>query len=395
MIMRVLFITNLFPNAKEPSKGTYSYNIVKNLAKYCDIDVIAPVPFAPGKRLLKGHKASEVSEKLPAMDMLNGINVYYPRYMALPKAGFLHAFFLSLTLRKMIYQLQKKRNYTCINAHWVFPDGVAATKVARELKIPIMITALGCDINLYAKFPLRRPQIENAFHSCDKISAVSEELRQKIISMGVDPGKVLTIPNGVDVKLFNIEERDGARKKLGLAHKNKLILYVGNLQSEKGVQHLLEATQRLMDFSDEDFKLFLVGDGPLRKELADWCSARGLGKNIQFQGAVPNEQVPLWMNAADVLCLPSIREGHPNVIMEAKACGTPVVGTDVGAVPEMVTPYSGLVVRRTDSSDLARSLLKALNTKWDRQKIRESVCKYSWADCSLRYYQALKSISGD
>jgi glycosyltransferase involved in cell wall biosynthesis len=143
-----------------------------------------------------------------------------------------------------------------------------------------------------------------------------------------------------------------------------------------------------------DLRLVLVGDGPLRQALGRLSQDLGISDRVVFAGKRDHAEVALWMNAADVFCLPSLREGHPNVVMEALACGTPVVASDVGAVSEILSSETGLLVPPANAQRLAEALRHAFRTPWNRERIRNSVEGSRWEDCAARYLDWYREILG-
>lgn len=390
--MNVLLISNIFPNCNERTRGVFTYQIAKALQKRCSVTVIAPLPYVSGllgKKLIARYSHASV----PSTEYMDGLNVYHPRYLVIPRIlGFMHAIFMFFPLLRIIMRLDRYEKIDIINTHWVYPDGVAATWVANVLKKPIVLTALGCDINLYAKMPLRKVQIAGALTNASAVTAVCDSIRDNILELNVASSKVTVIPNGVDINLFQIIDRKAAREQLGLPLDRRIILTVGSQDEVKGTKYLIDAFAGIANKFDRSPLLVLVGDGPLREALVQQATELGFSKDIMFAGKRPHDEIPVWMNAADVFCLPSIREGHPNVIIEALACGTPVVGTSVGAVPEILRPFSGEIARNADVLSLSSCLMRVLNETWDREVIRTSVSGYSWGDCVLNYHTIMSSL---
>ena len=385
--MKVLIITNVFPNSAEPVRGIFSCQIVKALRKKCDIEVVAPLPWVPpflGNKFLSQYPHASV----PAKEKIEGITVYHPRYFVIPKAfGFMHSVFMFFPLFQLLRRIERKRGIDLINAHWIFPDGVAAAWAARIMCKPVVLTALGCDINFYPKLFFRKLQISCALHLADAITAKSNSLKKTIVDMKISHRKVSVIPNGVNSDLFRIMNKKKVRRELGVPENNKIVITVGSQDDVKGTKHLLEAIVMMRDRMDQLPLFILIGDGPLRNHLQYQAIELGISDNVDFLGKVLHDQIPLWLNAADVFCLTSLREGHPNVVLEALACGIPVVGSRVGSIPELIDDHNGKIFGVGNSLELCIGLMLCLKKSWNRSLIREGIGRFQWDSCAESYYR--------
>ena len=400
--MHVVLFTNAFPNAAEPQRGAFTVQIAQALKELTDLDIVAPLPFVP-RWMAQRHPIASVA----AVEHIEALAVHHPRYLVLPKiAGATHAATLALAALPVLRSIRRQKPIDLINAHWIYPDGVAAVWIGKRLGIPVSLTALGCDINAYANMPLRRPQIVWALEHACGIGAVSRNLKDGMLALlkerrkGLRPGSapfrsfpnIRVIPNGVDAQRFSSMSRSQAREILGLPTEGRIVLTVGSQDEVKGTRYLIEACGLLADLPD--LRLVLVGDGPLRQALGRLSQDLGISDRVIFAGKRDHAEVALWMNAADVFCLPSLREGHPNVVMEALACGTPVVASDVGAVSEILSSETGLLVPPANAQRLAGALRHAFRTPWNRERIRNSVEGSRWEDCAARYLDWYREILG-
>jgi glycosyltransferase involved in cell wall biosynthesis len=187
--------------------------------------------------------------------------------------------------------------------------------------------------------------------------------------------KLWVVPNGVDLNKFRLMERQEAKRQLGLDDDKRYLLYVGRLVAVKGLDLLLDAFAQLVQ-NQRDVELVLVGDGAERYALAQRATTLGIRDKVHFVGAQPHERIVLWMNAGDVLCLPSRKEGFGAVLIESLACGTPVVATSVGGIPEIVTDGQvGRLVHSRDPREMAACIEEVLETPWDRQQLRDYVAE--------------------
>ena len=390
--MKVLIITNAFPSSAEETRGIFTYQIANALKSKCDIEVIAPLPWIPP--FLKNAAVSKYPyANVPEKETVGDIKVHHPRYLVIPKIlGFMHAVFMFFPLLRLVEKLSRSDKIDLIYARWIFPDGAAATWVGEKLHIPVIVTAMGCDINLFSTMRFRRFQICRALKRVSFITAVSNNLKEKILSLNVPIQKVKVIPNGVDLDLFHIMPKKQIRKKLGIPEIKSIILTVGTQDEVKGTKYLIEAFAKMKKKTELPTFLICIGEGPLRNQLILAAQKLGVDKDVLFAGRKDHREIPLWMNAADVFCLPSIREGHPNVVIEALACGIPVVASAVGAIPEIIGEKNGRICEAGDTEALRNKLLECLEISWDRKSIRKTVGKTDWNTCATEYFRLYKKV---
>jgi teichuronic acid biosynthesis glycosyltransferase TuaC len=413
--MKLLIVTNLFPNAAEPNRATFNFQQFSALAKLCELKVVAPVPFfqhlppprpspikgegdqgkefppaseGPGKVFpppFMGGGQGEGFSRIPYREVISGIEVFHPRYLAIPKIlRFTHgpAFFLGIWHTLKI--IQQTFEYDAILAAWAYPDAYGTALAAGLLKKKFFVKVQGSDINLAHKYWIRVPMVRRALRQAEKVIAVSRPLKDKLTAIGIPGDKVVVIPNGVDKSKFFPRDKGQCRRELGLEANKKYVLCVGNLARVKGVEYLIRA---FATFNVPGADLVIVGDGPLRGELEDLAGTLGIKDRVMFKGRQSYEDIPLWLNAADVLCLPSLNEGCPNVVLEALACGTKVVASNVGGVPDIIdTPAKGWLAKPGDPDDLARQLKIALEAPASSTH-GESM---SWEENAQILYKALQ-----
>ena len=373
--MRVLVISNLFPNALEPSRGLFNKQQLLELAKLAEVQVVAPVPWVPAAaRGLSARYARMAC--VPLEEDIEGLRTLHPRYLVTPKLGrSLYAWWMFRALREPVRQMRRSFPFEVILATWAYPDVVAAAWLARELRVPLIAKVHGSDINLLARGVWRWRLMVQALQQAEHLVAVSQGLKDRLLALGLDANRIHVVPNGVDVTRFRPLDQQSCRRQLGLPPDRRRIVFIGHLVPVKGLDVLLEALKRVPD----DVKLSLVGEGAGKPALEARLRANGLGSRVDFAGARGHEEIPLWMNAADVVCLPSRSEGCPNVVLEALACGTPVVATRVGAIPDLIQDgRSGLLVHPEDAHGLAQALTRSLDQSWSLEHIRGRVAERSW-----------------
>lgn len=394
--MRILLFSNLFPTPREPARGTFTAHIVDHLARIADVTVVVPLPWIPDSPVAAAlmPRQSKAFAGLPRRSDRSGVPVYFARYPLVPRLSErAHAFCMSLGAGPLVRRLHRERPFDVINAHWLYPDGAAATKVAASLGVPVVLTALGSDVNRMLPDPVHGAQIRAALRNAQAVTTVSKELRTKIVAAGVAEDRVVVVPNGVDTHIFRPLDRGTARERLGLSREAALIVCVARLSREKGLHVAIDAMPGVLQ-SVPNARLSLIGDGIERQALEEQSRKLGCEGQVQFVGAVPPAAVPDWLAAADVVALPSLSEGHPNAVMEALAAGRPVVASNVGAVAEYVYSEVGRVVEPGAPQELGAALLEALGRRWDPQAIAGTVAGHTWAACAGAYLAVLKGVRG-
>ena len=381
--MKVLIITNLFPNSRQPGRGIFNQQQFKELAQLCDLKVVAPLPWCPPIKLFaRWDNCAQVPDK----EAIDGIEVFHPRYLVTPQVGrSLYGFFLYLGIIRTIKKIAQSFPFDIILATWAYPDAFAGMLAAKHFKKPLVIKVHGSDVNLFSKYFWRRLMMRLAFEHSPKVIAVSNDLKEKIQHLGILKDKIAVIGNGVNTQIFKPLDKGECRKKLSLPAEQKLVVFIGNLVEVKGIEFLIEAFRDLSG----DIILRIVGEGGLRPMLEEQVKKLNLSRRIVFTGRCPHNDIPIWMNAADIFCLPSLNEGCPNVVLEALACGTPVVASRVGGIPDMITsPEQGILTAPRDSKGLAKAIEQMVN-KADNKPGRTAVFKRSWSDTARELQQIL------
>jgi glycosyltransferase involved in cell wall biosynthesis len=366
--MKILVLTNLFPTPWDPLRGVFNRQQFERLGQKHEVDVLTAVDF---RERLAG-KRGEVN--VPGLRTDHFVFVYPPKV-----GRFLHAFCWLVSLLCQRGWRIRAAHYDCLLVSWAYPDAAAAGWLARRLGIPYVVKVHGSDLNVQAERALHRIQIRSALRGAGAVVAVSRALAGKAVALGAAAAAVHVIYNGVDSGLFAPGSRSDARNRLGLGTEAPLLLYVGNLKASKGCLDLLEALPALLARQPKA-RLVYVGAGPCREQLLERAAALGCGAQVTLAGAAAHDTLGDWFRAADLLCLPSHNEGVPNVVLEAMACGTPVVATDVGGIPEVVPDYAGILVPPHDRAALSSALIDASERSWDTQRIVAHAGGFRWED---------------
>lgn len=375
--MKILTLTALFPNNVWPTQGVFIKERMRAVAQLegIAVRVVAPVPYYPPVKLGCRQDYRRVAKE----EVIDGMTVTHPRYLMTPKVGMsLYGLSLGLSVLPHIRKIQRSFDFDVIDSHFLYPDGFAAVLLGKLLGKPVTISARGSDVNVYKDLSLIPYLLRFALRRADRVIAVSQALATTIQGLGIPSEKLVVVPNGVDQTRFYRESQAEARGRLGLGA-GQIVLSIGHLTANKGFDVLIRALGLLQKkHPDRRVTLVLVGEGPKRNELEALAVALGLADRVQFVGVLPHDRLRAWYNAADVFCLASEREGWPNVVTEALACGTPVVATQAGGIPEIVhAPHLGMLTDRTPQA-FAESLGMALVCSWDRAAIAVEGRKRSW-----------------
>lgn len=374
---RILTFTSLFPSANRPTFGIFVLQRVSHMAKRSGetIRVVAPVPYFP--TWIPSRRWGMYSQ-VPREESIGNLNVYHPRYLLLPKLLMsFHGFLMFLGCLPTVWRLHRKYRFDCIDAHYVYPDGFAAVLLGKMLSLPVVVSARGTDINLFASFPTIRPMIRWTLCRAAGVIAVAASLKTAMTQLGPLGEKIAVIPNGVDVRRFHPIPQSEARKKLGLPANLRMAVCVASLTKGKNHDLLIAAIGKI-NVGQHKIRLYIVGDGPRHNELQDLINRLSLQDQVFLVGTRPHEELALWFSAADISCLVSSREGWPNVVMESIACGTPVVATRVGGIPEIITrPEIGVLVE-PDVEGIAEGLELALSKTWNRNLLVQHAQTRTW-----------------
>ena len=345
--MKLLVYTMLYPNARQPHHGVF---VRERLLRYrerhgAQLSVVAPVPRA--RRAWAGVAAEERADDVP---------VLHPRFWSPPGGGDRwRAGLMASGTRAALLAAGRALQPDILDAHYAWPDGAAAARLREDLsaalgrRVPLVLTARGTDLNFPGRTPAVERQLRAALGAADHVVCVAEALRREALALGVPPEKVTTLRNGVDGRRFTPGERGATRARLGLPADRPLLLCVGHLVRRKG-QHLLLPALAAAFPAGSRPRLVLVGDGADAGALRAQAARLGLADDVLFAGAVHPDALPDWYRAADALVLPSLREGWPNVVLEALACGTPVLATSVWGTPEILAGCrAGLLVEPSEA----------------------------------------------
>jgi glycosyltransferase involved in cell wall biosynthesis len=387
-MIRALTFTTLFPNSVQPAHGVFVRQRLQHLVATQDVGirVVAPVPWYPPHA--PGPEEYTRYRRVPAAEKVGPFDVTHPRYVVLPKVGMsaapaLMAASLLRTLRKVVAEGPR---FDLIDAHYFYPDGVAAAWLAAKLGLPFVVTARGTDVNLIPRYAVPRRQILWAAEKAAAIITVCDALRGELLALGVTPSKVTTLRNGYDPLQFHPVDRGKARAELGVT--GKTLLSVGLLIERKGHHIVIEALAKL-----PDVKLIVIGAGQMEQDLKERVRRLGLGERVRFEGAVEQARLKSYYSACDALVLASSREGMANVLLESIACGCPVVATNCWGTPEVIrSPEAGVLVDERSPEGFEQGIRRFFAAPPEREATLKYAGQFRWEPTSAGQFVIFNEV---
>ena len=385
--MKILTFSTLYPHAARPSHGIFVETRLRHLLASGKVEskVVAPVPWFPWRNARFGEYAVHASA--PREELRHGIQVLHPRYPLLPKIGMaLTPFFMAQTVRPVIEGILRGYAFELIDAHYFYPDGVAAILLGRHFGKPVVITARGTDVNLIPRYRLPRAMIRWAGRHAAGIITVARALKDDLVRVGVPAERIEVLRNGVDLQLFRSIDRDAARRKLEVSRTT--LLSVGHLIPRKAHDLVIQALRWLPEMD-----LIVIGEGPEREALGALARESGVSDRVRFVGALAQEELRNYYGAADALVLASSREGWANVLLESMACGTPVVASKIGGTPEVVSaPEAGVLMAERTPEAVAEAVQRLFARYPDRGATRRYAEKFSWEETTRGQLQLFERV---
>ena len=381
--MKILSFSYCFPNSASPTWGLFVYQRLKALARMEQLQTCSPQPWFP---LLKGQ-AGRDSE-----DLFADMKVHRPRFFYFP--GVLKdsdAWFYCRGLRRWLQSFANGWPPDILDAHFVWPDGVAVAGLAHRFDIPYVITLRG-KIYECLKSASQTRQVTRALQGAAAVISVSSRMAEEALRLGVDKDRLHVIPNGVNRQQFLPRDKLECRRRLSLPEQGRLLVTVAHLGHRKGHHEVIQALADLPD----DVRLIIVGgaaQGGTVEELQTLARSFGAGSRVILPGAQPYDRVPHYFSAADASVLASYREGCPNAVLESLACGTPVVATDVGAVPDILpTPAAGRIVPVQQIEPLREAITSVIETKWIAEDVVKMSGVRSWDEVAGDVQKVMKGV---
>ena len=393
--VRTVLFSTLYPSIARPGHGIFVETRLRELLRSGAVQtkVMAPVPWLPPGLAAFGRYAAIAAT--PHREVWNGVDVLHPRYPLLPKVGMtlaplLLAMACVAPLRRLVAE---GLDFDLFDAHYYYPDGVAAAWLGMVFAKPVVITARGSDLNLIGRYRLPRAMMSWASRRAAASIGVCNALVDVLRDWGVGDERLHVMRNGVDLCKFRLRPREEARHVLGL-DEGPLLLSVGHLVELKGHGLVIEALARLLP-THPNARLVVIGHGPERAHLEAQAQRLGVAERVRFLGAVAQEQLVDWYGAANVLVLASSREGWANVLLEAMACGTPVVATRAGGTPEVVAvPAAGRLVDVRSASAIAEAINAILLSPPEPRNVRAYAESFSWDATTRQQIDLFRALTG-
>lgn len=381
-MLKIAVVTAHFPSSAQPTHGRPAYQTMRLLSKNSDVRVFYPHSEYPS--LLKPR--SRIYDALDGSYSLPDVNVGYYDYPALPLVsrpfnGWMAARALLPHVRSFAPDI--------IFSYFLYPDGFAALKIGQALGVPVAAMAVGSDVhNIRDRFSVKHTR--TVLREADFLVAISDDLRKRMVTMGAPPEKTRTILSGCDISVFHPADRLAARQKLGIAPTAEAVVYVGRMDLRKGLRELVEAAVSLHPLRP-NLHVYIVGEGPDRPLIDSAIQNSNAASYIHALPGCAFDDVAVWMAAAHLVTLPSYMEGYPNVVVEALACGRPVVATNVGGIPEILTNEYGCLVPPRDSTTLAQAFAAVLDKTWDAKSISAHGSR-SWEAVAAELFEIFESL---
>lgn len=374
--MKLLTFSTLFPNAARPQHGIFVETRLRHLVAsgHVQTRVLAPVPWFPFRHRAFGRYATYA--QVPLHEWRSGLSIGHPRYPVVPKVGMVPApFLLAKAVTPAVQSIiNQGYDFDLIDAHYFYPDGVAAVLLAQHFKKPVVVTARGSDINLIPRYRIPRKLILWAAGQAEGIITVCQALKQELVALGADGHRIVPLRNGIDLDAFKPCDRASARQQLGLTQFT--LISVGHLIPEKGHDLVIAALPAL-----PDVQLLIVGGGPERTRLEALAHKLHLSERVTFLGVLPQRELARCYGAADALVLASCREGWANVLLESMACGSPVLASNVNGTPEVVaSPEAGVLLQHRTAAGIVDAVRRLRACYPNRLATRRYAEQFSWAD---------------
>ena len=370
--MKVLVITNLFGYPWDPTRGMFNQQQFDRLAQRVDLSVLVAVPWLDAFKRPRAYWSArrDGRKRWPYVDYF--VFWYVPGVAQAAHSVF---FFVSLAFQRPATLFA--HGWHALIGSWGFPDAVAASWVGRLTRTPVLMKFHGTDVNDYLNVPSKRWQIMTAVQHRRAVMCASAALGNRLVDSGAARHQVHAVYNGVDAKRFFPARNLRVRATRGMPGDARMLLFIGNLKPAKGCLDLLDAFIAVAAAQPE-LHLVFIGDGAARDALTQRAASTGLAQRVHLVGKVEHALLPDWFAACDLFCLPSHNEGVPNVVLEAMACGVPVLATRVGGIPEVVPEFAGLLVDAQNGPALTIALNAALARTWDTARIAAHARGFSW-----------------
>jgi len=376
-VKHVLALSTLYPNPVNPRFGTFVARSLEALAKRGDwrVTVVSPIGLPP---LALGRYRPLAD--LPEVSEEGGITIHRPRFTLIPRIGARrNATAIARAALPLVERIHGETPIDVLDAQFFFPDGPAAAEIAQATGLPLSIKARGSDISLWGERDFARKQMLDAAATATGLLAVSRDLAGQMVGMGMDEAKITVHYTGLDRDRFRPFEHTQLRAQLtrelgfDLPDNAPMLACVGALIERKGQGIAIAALRDI-----PGARLVLIGKGEDEARLRALAISEGVGDRVHFAGSIDHDLMPLILSAADVMVLPTVSEGLANAWVEALACGTPVVTSDVGGARELIAcDTAGRLVAR-NAQAVAAGINAVLGNPPARAAVAALIEHFSW-----------------
>lgn len=387
----LLVVSEFFPHAKHPHEGVHVQEQLLYTPGGQNATVFAPTIWYPPVPRYRPWRANRAAA---GWQQQEGRRVFR---VAIPHLPLIAEWLAPGTfLRKVRAEIIDWRiPFDLIHAHWAYRSGYVAWRLAQEFCKPLVITVYGSDVNRWLFERRKRRKLLAALAGATAVVALSENLRQKLIGENLAAAMIFTVPSGIDLALFAPPSAVFVPEMPRHFADTFVFACVANLYPVKGIALLLRA----LATTPSHIGLLLIGDGPERPHLEQLVHSLQLGHRVWLAGRQAHASIPAWLHAVDALVLASHNEGLPSVVLEALACGKPVVATAVGGIPEIInSDRLGILVPPADIGALAEALVATAAQSWDVAAIRRRAEDFSWVKFQQRiteiYQRVLTASAG-
>lgn len=388
--MKVCLLTTSFPAYKGHFQSPFIFKLSESLSKQQEVHVVCPFYKESKKKeeswgKVKIHRFQYLPKRWQTLLSQGGIP------SNLKKSFFAKIQFPLFIISFLLRSRKIAKRCDIIHAQWSL-SALVGVILKKLYKKPLVLTERGAALNLAMKNSITRTVLLWVLNNCDYITANNFEQIEQIKRLGYKDN-LLTVPNGVDTDLFKPRDKNTARKKLNLPKDKKIVLFVGWFIERKGAIYLLKVAKEL-----KDILFVFVGEGPELEKYKRFTSSNNM-ENILFTGPKNPDEIPYYMNAADIFVLPSLSEGRPNVVPEAMASGLPVIATKVNGTPEFIdNNKDGVLIDPKSTSSIISSIGKLINDnkfyKRIKSKSRKSIIskKLTWDNCADTFISIYTSL---
>jgi teichuronic acid biosynthesis glycosyltransferase TuaC len=383
--MKLAIVTSYFPLREQPYRGRTAYKVALELREWMEVEAICPFARYPKWLQPRNFPHWRID---PSFEP-GGIETTYLEYPAVPGLTRLaNGFFCA----RLIEPFVRRSKPDVLQSYFIYPDGYAAVRVGRKLGIPVVLVAIGSDLN---RIPDKITErfTRRALADASHVMTMGGHLRQQAIRLGANPNKITSYKNGCDTEIFHLQDRASCRSQLKIDPSAALVVYAGRLDMAKGLGELLEAAASLVP-QYPSLRIACLGDGLALSRLKERARQLRIGANVTFTGVCDSDAVACWLGACNVFALPSYAEGSPNVIIEALSCGRPVVATRVGGIPELFDAEAGILIPARDAGALAKAIAQALKKPWDEASIARRY-RRPWLDLAGEMIGVLRSVAAN